>query len=774
MGEYILKDDGTVIINEGVTIIDNKFFEKEDKAKIKRVILPNSLTTIGDYAFHWFDRLESVEIPDSVTNIGKYAFHFCSSLKNVKLPKGIKEIPNSCFYGAKMLREINIPNGVEVIGEHAFAHCERLEKVHFPSELRSLGAMAFWEAGFKEVRLPDKVEDIDQHCFWACKDLESVYLPDSLKVVGGKYMTGKIFQDCKNLKNVSCSLTTMFDRITLRDLRKLENAEFRFNGKVYKDDDFEVSLIVDGMQAVTIKDTDEVILINSNERSTVVTSKKELFAKATKWNELADLGVNNYIKLMDWNKYKVVPHKIVVQNMPKNDIPLFYKNNNAKNWAEIVKLANMTNDINKQSLFYISYALGVFSESGQESKVATEYIKENIIKKYDEDKIHEIFSGFSTYKTKYNSEYAKFFMLYFKDNPQFMHFKNDDGVDIDFLAQSYVRFEQVQKLYPNKKAVTRHDNERLTPELVIKAFAKVEYENVDERAVALADVIGFYGVSNEDYKRLEEWYLEGLEIPNDKMTLKIASDAIKAEIDGPESIEENVATISPNKGNGGQNFAINNEVGNVEGEAESADMPEKVAESDLIDEEPEVVKEDKRVTYELLEKSSTLGAVVGYITNCCQTINDNGESCVHYGMTKPNSSFLVFRNANNEILGQAWVWYDEKTKQVTLDNIEVPHCKLNNLNKDKELQDEFIDCLVRVRQGFISAMGNDKVQNVTIGMGYNDITTLIEKNFTRSKESFKLTNYNGYTDATCQFIITDRVKQKNVETKKILESEINL
>ena len=75
--------------------------------------------------------------------------------------------------------------------------------------------------------------------------------------------------------------------------------------------------------------------------------------------------------------------------------------------------------------------------------------------------------------------------------------------------------------------------------------------------------------------------------------------------------------------------------------------------------------QDELVTYEVLQKEDPLGAVIGSLTNCCQVVGDNAQGCVEYGMTQPNSTFIVFRQGER-IIGQAWVWYDKQTKQLTL------------------------------------------------------------------------------------------------------------
>ncbi len=69
--------------------------------------IPDTVTSIGDYAFYYCQSLESVTIPDSVTDIGEYAFSGCSSLASIIIGKGVAVIDNYAFYYCKSLTEIN-------------------------------------------------------------------------------------------------------------------------------------------------------------------------------------------------------------------------------------------------------------------------------------------------------------------------------------------------------------------------------------------------------------------------------------------------------------------------------------------------------------------------------------------------------------------------------------------------------------------------------------------------------------------------------------------
>jgi hypothetical protein len=66
---------------------------------IKKVILKDGVTTVGNFAFYFCKGLTSITIPDSVTSIGNYAFAYCSSLTSVTIPDSVTSIGDSAFSG---------------------------------------------------------------------------------------------------------------------------------------------------------------------------------------------------------------------------------------------------------------------------------------------------------------------------------------------------------------------------------------------------------------------------------------------------------------------------------------------------------------------------------------------------------------------------------------------------------------------------------------------------------------------------------------------------
>ena len=89
----------------------NAFDAKKESsmAKIKEIVLPNTITAIEEYAFSRCTSLTSIEIPNSVTSIGGSAFYECSGLTSIEIPNSVTEIYWYAFYGCKNLKEARVP-----------------------------------------------------------------------------------------------------------------------------------------------------------------------------------------------------------------------------------------------------------------------------------------------------------------------------------------------------------------------------------------------------------------------------------------------------------------------------------------------------------------------------------------------------------------------------------------------------------------------------------------------------------------------------------------
>ena len=209
------------------------------------ITIPDSVTSIGDRAFAGCTGLTSITIPDSVTSIGESAFAGCTGLTSVTLGNGVTSIEDEAFYECTGLTSITIPNSVESIGSDAFAGCSSLTSINvargnnyysgnngvlfnkkktelirypegksqtsytIPNSVTSIGAGAFYGCtGLTSITIPNSVTSIGEMAFLCCRSLTSITIPDSVTSIG--YGT---FADCTGLTSITIpnSVTSIED-----------------------------------------------------------------------------------------------------------------------------------------------------------------------------------------------------------------------------------------------------------------------------------------------------------------------------------------------------------------------------------------------------------------------------------------------------------------------------------------------------------------------------------------------------------------------------------
>lgn len=154
------------------------------RKEIKKIVLPETVTVIGEGAFASCGELEQVNIPDGVTEIGAYAFGGCPKLKAVDIPKSVKAIGKNAFTICQSITEIAIPEGVSEIGDYTFSGCSALKSVKLPNTIEKIGIWAFNGCtSLEEIIIPDSVTEIGRQAFINCKALKTAVLPASVKKI---------------------------------------------------------------------------------------------------------------------------------------------------------------------------------------------------------------------------------------------------------------------------------------------------------------------------------------------------------------------------------------------------------------------------------------------------------------------------------------------------------------------------------------------------------------------------------------------------------------
>ena len=196
-GKFASTDSRCLIVNNSLIAFA--------PAGLTEYTIPDSVTSIGSYAFRWCSSLTSITIPNSVTSIGDNAFSGCSSLTSITIPDSVTSIGSYAFGYCSSLTSITIPDSVTYIGSGALCGCSSLKE--FKGELASMDGrcliinnslIAFAPAGLTEYTIPNSVISIEECAFRDCSNLTSINIPDSVTSIGED-----AFMDCSSLTSIN-------------------------------------------------------------------------------------------------------------------------------------------------------------------------------------------------------------------------------------------------------------------------------------------------------------------------------------------------------------------------------------------------------------------------------------------------------------------------------------------------------------------------------------------------------------------------------------------
>ncbi len=181
------------------------------KNSIKKIIITDGITRIGDKAFNECSLLNEVLMSNDIKSIGIGAFENCENLEEVFIPNGVISIESYAFAGCIGLRSITIPESVTIIEIHAFENCSNLNRVNinnltawcnitfddYESNPLYYGNNLYTDGSIiTNLIIPNSVTEIKNYAFCGCS-MQSLKISSSVTDI-----SSRAFNYCDNLYSI--------------------------------------------------------------------------------------------------------------------------------------------------------------------------------------------------------------------------------------------------------------------------------------------------------------------------------------------------------------------------------------------------------------------------------------------------------------------------------------------------------------------------------------------------------------------------------------------
>ena len=207
---------------------------------IEEVIIPNTVTSIGNSAFSYCSKINNINLPSSLISIDSYAFYGCTGLTSIIIPESVTSIGENTFNNCNNLEEVNISNNssLTTIGDYAFNYCNKLTSINIPDSVTSIGQSAFHFCyNLEEINISNNssLTTIGDSAFNYCSKLTSINIPNSVTSIGiAAFYETKItnINISNNLTSIGSSAFSLnyntrsnvyFDNSTINNLGKIIN-----------------------------------------------------------------------------------------------------------------------------------------------------------------------------------------------------------------------------------------------------------------------------------------------------------------------------------------------------------------------------------------------------------------------------------------------------------------------------------------------------------------------------------------------------------------------
>lgn len=224
---YILKDGESeyIIEKSGYSGIIKAYLGNDTNLVVPDIVNGIVPTELGGNLFK-NSNIESIVLPDTVTTIGDGAF--CNTNLKSITANGICNLNKRCFYGCEQLTDINFPT-LKYVGDEALSGCKMLKTINLP-ECTEVGWSAFKGCAMQEIVLK-KASSLGENTFSNCSNLETLYIPKATGLMG--------FDGCTNLQMIFAPMVSYIsvdipNNVTIYCSDKLTGVDFPDEYKDYK------------------------------------------------------------------------------------------------------------------------------------------------------------------------------------------------------------------------------------------------------------------------------------------------------------------------------------------------------------------------------------------------------------------------------------------------------------------------------------------------------------------------------------------------------------
>lgn len=486
----------------------------------------------------------------------------------------------------------------------------------------------------------------------------------------------------------------------------------------------------------------------------------ELFCK--KRETVTKMISDNQVELMHYwyqeTGYKFIPDYAVMQNFPPNEIDKFIKN--SKYWSRLMKIKEFSEVYEgREVLLKLAYVYGIFS--GDNNSINhLEFLLKGIPKKLSKDNYELLIWSEDRIKDAYK---YNFIFPYKSEIEEYYYLKKQLEKERIISIDSNYIFKELYKSNDNE-IYSLQFNYQLYPEIVsnIRNFMETwGFEIILNPFNAYQMFNDFEMLYNPDFKN---FLIENIDtvLSNFEYSLYLAK--IQKEFEEIRRINSNRKltfdlAINYVKEDTYNNVNIGNErLSNIVSKTtiysqEEFEIVQKIynyGKIRVFSSIPRIENNLGKYSYEILKLDDPTALVIGLLTDCCQKLNDNAETCMEHSMVDANGRVFVVRDNLGHIVAQSWIWRNKGA--ICFDNIEIPSKVLANVEKTKgpvaryELATEIYEIYIKAAEEllkidnltYLNLLENNiitekqyyglKLNKVTVGLGYNDISDVIKKN----------------------------------------------